>query len=349
MEETEEVSFSLSESLDVRIVPIDALQPNPFNPNVMNEKQFEYLKQSIERYDFLQLILCGEKNDAGKYPIMDGAHRLLALREKGDEKVPIIVAKNLPEDAADVGAFRFNRKHGHITDEGLARFLDWACEKHGVEKVKYWAGITQELVSSYFATLKSAGGRYAEQTRRMATDEDGIVRSSRRSLSTTPENEYKSPLLLYMQIEDYRYACGVLEKFDPRPADALIMLCRKYERLKNVTTRLSRILTGKEIEYLEKLRDRNIEARKQRLPNLDRLFHKGLTKPMLARERKKRERIRRKGVQMLHALSLIESAGVLPSGKQRKQGRETIGHMYEDVRLYKKLRMIEDRKKRGEG
>ena len=83
--------------LDVSLLNIDTVEPNPWNPNVQNERQFQAEIESIMSNGFLAPILVRQIGQ--KYQVIDGEHRLRALKQ-------IFVsgmagAKNVPDLAKD--------------------------------------------------------------------------------------------------------------------------------------------------------------------------------------------------------------------------------------------------------
>jgi hypothetical protein len=74
-------------------------------------------------------------------------------------------------------------------------------------------------------------------------------------------------------------------------------------------------LTRRELEYIQRLLERNRRLIRERPANARELFYKGLEEPMSASERKMRERIRRKAFRLAYDLARIYMAGILPYQK----------------------------------
>ncbi len=60
-------------NLEVSLLNIDKVEPNPWNPNVQNEQQFKAEIESITNNGFLAPILVRAFDD--HYQIIDGEHR----------------------------------------------------------------------------------------------------------------------------------------------------------------------------------------------------------------------------------------------------------------------------------
>ena len=72
-------------NLEVSLLAIDKVEPNPWNPNVQNEQQFKAEIESISNNGFLAPILVRAVDD--QYQIIDGEHRLKALKEIIEQKI----------------------------------------------------------------------------------------------------------------------------------------------------------------------------------------------------------------------------------------------------------------------
>ena len=67
-------------------VKVDDLIDADYNPNVMEERDFENLENSIDRYGYIEPIIVNRRNNV----IVGGHHRLRALKKKGVKEVDII-------------------------------------------------------------------------------------------------------------------------------------------------------------------------------------------------------------------------------------------------------------------
>lgn len=76
--------------LEVKVVPIEELQPNVYNPNRMPDAEMNLLKQCIHKYGFLFPIIVSWDEEIGKYRIIDGYHRYEVLKRMGAKDVAIL-------------------------------------------------------------------------------------------------------------------------------------------------------------------------------------------------------------------------------------------------------------------
>lgn len=73
-----------------RFMPVDALEPNPDNPNVMNARQFNLLVDNLQTVGFTDPIFVRPLED-GRYRVVSGHHRLEAAKVIGMTEVPVSV------------------------------------------------------------------------------------------------------------------------------------------------------------------------------------------------------------------------------------------------------------------
>ncbi len=93
----EQTSEENPESI-VRLVPIDALIPNPDQPRkTFSQESLDELAESIRRHGLLQPLLVHELA-GGKYSIIAGERRYRAAQIAGIEQLPVIVRSDTPDD-----------------------------------------------------------------------------------------------------------------------------------------------------------------------------------------------------------------------------------------------------------
>lgn len=98
--------------LNVKMVDIEKVESNDYNPNKVATPEMELLKHSIEMDGYTQPIVTYYDNTQDKYIIVDGFHRYKCAREYFDLKeIPIVVIdKDLKNRMAST--IRHNRARG---------------------------------------------------------------------------------------------------------------------------------------------------------------------------------------------------------------------------------------------
>jgi len=83
-----------------KVVSASRIHENAWNPNEMDEMMFKKLKNGITMFGFVDPVLV-RKRKGGGYEIIDGEHRLKAMKELGHKKIAI---KCIRESVSDVHA-----------------------------------------------------------------------------------------------------------------------------------------------------------------------------------------------------------------------------------------------------
>ena len=131
---------------NVQWVPVEKLQANDYNPNVVFSDEMKLLKYSIEKSGWIQPILVTQD-----YVIIDGFHRAtLAKKDKDitvDGKVPCVVM-NLSEPERMLLTIRINRAKGSHIAVKMADIIHKLVNDYcmSLEAVGHGIGARQEEV-----------------------------------------------------------------------------------------------------------------------------------------------------------------------------------------------------------
>lgn len=95
-------------------VELAHLHPNPWNPNVMEERVYEAERESIRRFGFIDpmFVRPHEDLDDGDFQIVDGEHRHRAAIDEGLTRVPCNPV-SMSDDEAKKLTVIFNETRGH--------------------------------------------------------------------------------------------------------------------------------------------------------------------------------------------------------------------------------------------
>lgn len=144
--------------LDVRVVPIDQVQANTYNPNMVSDPNMDLLEESIRANGFTFAVVTIWDDDSEKYIIVDGFHRYLIFRDRLQaEEIPIIVLNQTPAQRM-AATVQFNRARGvhqvelmgdlvqglveqGVTDDAIATQLGMDIEE--VFRLKQITGIAE--------------------------------------------------------------------------------------------------------------------------------------------------------------------------------------------------------------
>lgn len=144
--------------LEVKLVPIDMVQSNTYNPNHVSKQNMYLLEESIRNNGFCFAVVTIWDESLEKYIIVDGFHRYLIFRDYLEaEELPII---ELQHNAAQrmAATVQFNRARGvhqvelmgdlvkalveqQVDDEEIAKQLGMELEE--VFRLKQITGIAE--------------------------------------------------------------------------------------------------------------------------------------------------------------------------------------------------------------
>ena len=174
--------------IGVRMIPLEDLLPHPLNSNVMPEDLREKLKANIKqsgRYPFL--VVRPHSEDAGKYQVLDGHHRIDVLRELGHVDARCDVWEVTDREAKLLLA-TLNRLEGQDVPIRRAQLLH---ELLGEMNLSDLAGLlpeTDKQIEELHALLEFPAEEIAEQLEAEAEEAEKILPRVM-SFIVTPEQE----------------------------------------------------------------------------------------------------------------------------------------------------------------
>lgn len=120
--------FKLSDTMEVRFVPIDSVRERDVNARQMDAGKFDILMSNIKQEGMLEslpLVRLREDLADSDYEIISGHHRIRAARKVGMTEVPVIViTREMTEDEVISKQLSHNSLNGHDDEETLKRLYD---------------------------------------------------------------------------------------------------------------------------------------------------------------------------------------------------------------------------------
>ena len=98
--------------LDVKLVPVDKIVANDYNPNKVATPEMKLLKLSIQLDGVTMPIVTYYNNEEDLYIVVDGFHRYTILKDHLKSKVVPVVIINKPLDERMGSTIRHNRARG---------------------------------------------------------------------------------------------------------------------------------------------------------------------------------------------------------------------------------------------
>lgn len=139
-----------------KIVNINDVIPNPWNPNVQTQSMFEKEVASIEELGMLGSILVRET--AGCYQILDGEHRWKGCKKLGYTEIPVESMGEIPDQEAKLLTVLLNNIKGKDDVEKLAKVFE-ELEAGQLSLLPF----TQEEIDNTKKLFKFDFAQYAER------------------------------------------------------------------------------------------------------------------------------------------------------------------------------------------
>jgi len=129
------------------MVPVSKLTPTSSNPNQMDEKEFELLKETITENGFLDPLQVIPL-ESGQFAINGGEHRWKAAVDLGIKELPCEILYEdrwKDEELQEFQMVRFNVLHGKMNPEKFVNIYKKVVAKYGQDKVSKLMGYTNNL------------------------------------------------------------------------------------------------------------------------------------------------------------------------------------------------------------
>jgi ParB family transcriptional regulator, chromosome partitioning protein len=205
--------------LEVQTIPVDAIDPNPRNPNELPEEKMEALKRDIREHGFKQPILVREKAEGEelRYELIDGEHRWRALRELAAESVPAVVVDPDTDDEAALAMISMNNLRGEFIPIKFALLL---------------ADLNRRIPEDELARRLGMDTAAIRDSLALATFTDPLPEKVRESVERE-EREAPEVIQFVLMKRDHEVVERVIGHLVSETGDrskALVKLCRDFEK-----------------------------------------------------------------------------------------------------------------------
>jgi len=203
----------MNNKLNVQELPVDKLQPNPWNPNRMSQEMRHKLKEYIKKEGFVEPIVVRPKDDG--YEILGGFHRWSIARELEYQTIPCVVIE-LDDKRARILSVNLNEMKGQSLPNLLAELVHDLSKEITLEDLETLLPYSINELKDSLELLKIPAGLEAFLDEEMA------------------KQEINKPQILTFVVDDaepVEKAIAVsLAKIQTKPTRgrALIDICRMY-------------------------------------------------------------------------------------------------------------------------
>jgi ParB-like chromosome segregation protein Spo0J len=152
--------------MNVKLVDIDLVDANDYNPNTVAPVNMDLLATSIEQNGFCYAVVVILDESRGRYTIIDGFHRYKILKERFDSKVCPVIVLNHSINERMTATMQFNRARGThkidgdanivvtlsrngMSDADISKYLGMSIEE--ILKLKQCLGLKEAFANHEFS------------------------------------------------------------------------------------------------------------------------------------------------------------------------------------------------------
>lgn len=134
-------------ALNVKLVPVEKIFPNDYNPNHISSIELSLLEWSIINDGYTQPIVCYRDDEANSFIIVDGFHRYLVGKERLKlQQLPVVVIDK-PHHQRMASTIRHNRARGVHGIQGMTELVSrLAIQGYGDEWISINLGMSKEEI-----------------------------------------------------------------------------------------------------------------------------------------------------------------------------------------------------------
>lgn len=117
------------------VVPVERIEPNPWNPNTMNEAMYEKELASIRKFGFVDPLTVREVG-VDRYQIIDGEHRWRGAADLGYTELPCWNLGIIEDDDAKQLTIVLNETRGQSDQARLGVLLSELAARRGEPEIR---------------------------------------------------------------------------------------------------------------------------------------------------------------------------------------------------------------------
>ena len=168
------------QEIELTVLPVNAIQPDPDNPNRQDLPVFNALVEGIRGYGFLEPVLVAPLDEEdGTYVLISGEHRWRAAQAAGIDKIPAVVVSGWEEDDRKVHLVRMNALRGKLDPERFTQLWNKLKQRYSEEELRRKLGY---------------GGREAELRR--------LIKEVRETLPKAQQDDFDKRAERIRSVED---------------------------------------------------------------------------------------------------------------------------------------------------
>jgi len=150
--------------IEPKILKADDIHKNNYNPNFVSSQIMNAIKDDIQKHGFIGHIAVQKKSSDGtKNVIINGEHRYEALKQLGQNEIPVIIL-DVPDETAKLLTLRLNREHGELMPDKVADLLKDLDKDQDMEKLAAITAMDQRELSILMRFDENIGKQIQQAT-----------------------------------------------------------------------------------------------------------------------------------------------------------------------------------------
>lgn len=142
---------------ELKLIPSSKLEILDSNPNTMPDTMLEHLKKTIRERGFMQPVtVCPLKGSPGRYIVIDGAHRVIAMEGIGKKTIPCYVVPERSRREVEIDLINLNKIKGEFSHKKYAQLLKSLQADLDNAELKALIDIEESELEGYAALLRRA-------------------------------------------------------------------------------------------------------------------------------------------------------------------------------------------------
>lgn len=144
------------DDIELVVVPVDDIESNDYNPNAMEQEQFDVLVAHLQADGKMVqplLVRPNPHSDGPKYMIVDGEHRWRAAKAAGLEEIMAVVVP-YDEDHAKFRTISMNKLRGEYIPLKMAKLIVDLQDRYSQDDIRRMTGLKREEFTSLAALLE---------------------------------------------------------------------------------------------------------------------------------------------------------------------------------------------------
>jgi len=193
----EDVATNELKDVETLEVPIEAVVPNWWNPNVMAVGLEKTLSKSIQSQGLVYPVLVIlDPQQKSQYVIVDGYHRWKACKESGATKIPVVLLRDISLEEAQKLTIVFNSARGQFNYNKLAEL----CSQWEQSDLGKQLGIDGKKLEKILKVYKSSQPKGSVVEVGEAREKSLMIHNLRFLVFEVPEKDYAECERLRAQI-----------------------------------------------------------------------------------------------------------------------------------------------------